>query len=165
MENKKIIRIITIPIIVFVILYLIAYIFAPGINVNGQDYRIYSISSYQEIKDKIDSLKTKYPQYRAYSIDGKHTKELVWEETEYKYYAVYFYLQEENANVLCCIRKDAEEPLRSIGIKLLRLSNSKSRDSSWKDINSSALSKEENKKIKDLFEKEILNKLGKWTKE
>lgn len=165
MENKKTIKIIIILLLGIGILYFIAYIYSPGVDVYGQDYRIENISSFKEIQDKIDSIKTEYPQYRAYSIDGKHTKELVWRETQFKDYTVYFYLKEEKANVLCYIRKDAEEPLKNVRITLLRLSNSKSRSSSWKDINSKALSNEENERIKDLFETEVLNKLGKWRKE
>ncbi|MBF0575441.1 hypothetical protein [Dysgonomonas sp. GY617] len=164
MENKKIIKIILISLLVTGLLYFIAHIYSPGVDVYGQDYRIDNISSFKEIQDKIDSIKTEYPQYRAYASDGKkQTMELVWQETQSKDYVVFFCLKKEKATVLCYIRKDAEEPLENVRITLLRLS--KSRNISWKDINSKALSKEENEKVKDLFEQEILNKLGKWRKE
>lgn len=157
-------------IIVFLLLSLFAiigaYLFSPGLNIGGQHYHMLNISSSENLKNRIYLLKNEHPEYRAYSIEGKHTKELIdRENTELHYYTYYFYLDEIKTNVTCIVHKTYGNSRKGITLKLFSSSNSKSRSSSWKRINSKDLSKEENEKIKYLFETQILDKLGKWHKD
>jgi hypothetical protein len=137
------------------------YFYAPGINVYGQYYWIDNISSYDALKEKIDVLKKKYPQYRAYSID-RDTTELLPRESSFNEYVVYFHLEEQRGNVMVLFDIKERYPYKRVRLKLLSISRGRSGSGDWKDINSGRLPRRDNKEVKRLFETEILDKLGKW---
>jgi hypothetical protein len=160
--NKK--KIIIIIIFTIIIAGLGAYLYAPGINVYGQYYWLYNVSSFDELKEKTDRIKENYPQYKAYSID-RDTTELLSRESSFNEYLVYFHLEEQKANIIVLFDIKEKYSYNRIRLKLLRVSRSRSGSGDWKDIDSRQLSREDNGKIKSLFESEILDKLGKWERD
>ncbi|SBV90592.1 hypothetical protein [uncultured Dysgonomonas sp.] len=153
--NKK--KIITIVVFIIIIAGLGAYFFQPGTYVNARNYQLKDVASYEELRDKVELLKTNDSQYKAYSEDSVEFKP---EIDNLGYLTMFVHLPRGKANVF--FKTDTKRGLSGqVELKLIGVSRD-SIDRSWKWFNTNELSKEDNKKYIKCFESEILDKLGKW---
>lgn len=116
------------------------------------EYYDFAISTQSLIKE-INEFKQNNPQYETRSyLDG--------EDNSGNFYKVYFYLKDENALLYCVLVTGKERKSKNarLGFHYVESSNF-SKDGR---INSEDLTKEENKRIKEKFETEILSKIAKW---
>ena len=79
------------------------------------------------------------------------------------FYRFYFNLGSDST-IFCIINMTDFTKERPVRIGLVRLSTSRN-FASWKTVNTNEFSRQENKKIKRIFETEILDSLGTWRKE
>lgn len=120
-------------------------------------------SSLQDAINQIDTLKASNPKYYFTNKNEKGEKYIVpdkYDEYVYNNYFVSFYFQDMNLVLQCVL-----EPWNGnkTAIRLYNISKG-SRFATWQRINTKEIKKEENRKIKNKFETEILDKIynGKW---
>ena len=107
---------------------------------------LYDIDSYSEIR--VGDSNITYEEYNE-NVD---------------WFNAYFYLDEIEGTVLCSINlSKVSRDFQNSTLKLISITYSKN-FASWKTINTEDLSEEENKKIKALFEKKVVDHLGDWHK-
>lgn len=113
---------------------------------------------YNDLKNRINTFKEENPQYFLITSNEKG-EDIVYEDDEdERYYYIFFYYKDIDLTIQCLLEPKNE------GNSLLSLyAVSKGVNfASWKLINTDDLTKKENKELKNKFETEILDKLGKW---
>jgi hypothetical protein len=139
-------------IIIFCLSVFSACFFGAGSYANAE-YYTFEVSE-NELINNIDEFKKTNKEYTQ--VEFK-------DNLRDGFYAVYFFLPDKNTVLMCTINmyENNNEIPSAMGLSSAYFYTDKFHP--WKDINTKGISKEENKKIKKIFETEILDKLGiKW---
>jgi hypothetical protein len=106
----------------------------------------------------ITDFKNQNPEYKAmFTLKSGETEEMS-DKFANSYYVCSFYLKEKEIFLSCRTHNNVMDSTQS-GIGLVAVQKKDSYR--WRLVNKE-LSGKENKEVKELFETEILNKLGKW---
>lgn len=149
-----------------------------GSNAYSEDY-LFELGNKDLIRS-IEHFKIQNPDYKVYQVNEQDSvyepggyyetrigdTSLHYDEfnTKASSFDVYFYFSDTGATIYCTINLSNPQRTNNKSIlSLVGLTYSKN-FASWKTINTEDLSEEENEKIKALFEKRILNKLGTWSR-
>ncbi len=151
-------------IIILLMVYVSCQFIVSGSYSDSEDYRL-NISR-EELISKINDFKNENPEYKVMTTfeDGKKGELKDRMDAENTFYSIWFYYTEQKTTLFCVINMSGKIPSKPAIIQLVSKTKSKN-FGSWKDINTEQLSKEENARIKKIFENKILNNLGEWTHE
>lgn len=109
---------------------------------------------------KLNHLKEIHSNLKVYTIDENDMqKELSEGSIGSTFWSANYHLN-DGTIILCVINMSDQIENRPSYLGLVGLS--KDNRSTWKDINTKDLSHQENKKVKKMFEEEILDNLGEW---
>lgn len=125
----------------------------------------FDLSSH-ELITKIKDFKEKNPEYKVMTTFENGEKGELQDRlsTNNRTYSIWFFYSDLHITVHCFISMSKETLNQSTTIGLASMTKSKN-FGGWKSINTKDLSKEENAQIKEMFETQILDKLGKWERE
>lgn len=153
---KPFITLITVVSIYLALLFAGAYIMSPGVYVNNQEYVFKNISPAIVI-DRINRLKTTNPQYIVWSKDdaGEIFNPDGRREPNMNYYTSYFRLPFEDTTVIVKIFVDDTEP-NTCRILFNGFTFAHDIYRGWSDPRY----EKEEKRVKKVLEKEVLDKLG-----
>jgi len=130
------------------------------------EYYKFSIPS-EELVGRIKALKKNNPQYNVITTFENGEKGILPDEYLDNFYSCYFYIKSIKTTIHCVINvsKEVKEvENKPTKIEFVGVTTS-ANFASWKTINTKELSKEENAKLKKIFEIVILDKLGVWEKD
>ncbi len=138
---------------IFSILFLFSCNFFVSGSYGNAEYYDFQFST-QELISRINKFKESNPQYDTKKYSGGSDK-------SGNFYTVYFYLEDEEAEIHCVLvtGNGRNSTNGKIGFTGIDYNNDVF---GWKSLNTNNLSKEENERLKAKFETEILDKLGKW---
>ncbi|BEH00520.1 hypothetical protein BSYN_27840 [Bacteroides sedimenti] len=113
---------------------------------------------------RIKDLKKNNPQYNVITTFENGEEGIYPDHYNNNFYICYFYVKSIKTTMHCVINvsKEVKDVQTEIGFDGVTTSPN---FASWKTINSKELSKEENLKLKKVFELVILDKLGVWKKD
>lgn len=115
---------------------------------------------------RIKELKKNNPQYNVITTLENGEKEVLQDSCDGYFYCCYFYIKSIKTTLFCVINVSNNEKTKDLPTEIGFVAITTSDNfASWKTINTKELSKEENLKLKKVFETVILNKLGSWKKE
>lgn len=127
------------------------------------EYYKFNIPS-EELVGRIKALKKSNLQYNVITTLENGEKGVYPDHYNNNFYSCYFYIKSIRTTMHCVINvsKEVEDKTAKIGFVGVTTS---ANFASWKTINTKELSKEENAKLKKIFEILILDKLGAWEKD
>lgn len=113
---------------------------------------------------RIKDLKKNNPQYNVITTFENGEEGILPDQYVDNFYSCYFYIKSIKTTMSCEINvsKEVQDAPTKIGFVGVTTSPN---FASWKTINTKELSKEENLKLKKVFELVILDKLGVWKKD
>lgn len=115
---------------------------------------------------RVKELKKNNPQYNVITTLENGKEGIYPDHYNNNFYICYFYIKSIRTTMHCVINVSNSESVKNLPAEI-GFSGVTTSDNfaSWKTINTKELSKEENLKLKKVFETVILNKLGSWKKE
>jgi hypothetical protein len=126
-----------------------------GNNFYPQFYEFPELSSSKRLMDSIKYFKNNHPEYKLIRLASNGVYGEEPDSEDENSYEVYFYFTDLNQTAHCIVLKNP--PIVSIGLRGI----SRGRDfAGWKRINTKDFTKKEEARIRQKFEKEILNRLG-----
>ncbi|SHF99169.1 hypothetical protein [Dysgonomonas macrotermitis] len=122
----------------------------------------YPYTEYYEFNTKRDDLIKLVEWYKRDNPDHALKGEYFVGSREGNFYHTYFYFPDIDYSVHCHIRLNGDDTPAYLGFDGVSKGTN---FGGWKDINTSDLTKEENKMFKRKFEEEILSKVGPFKKD